>query len=712
MSPGKASILLLLVVATAVPAAASDQDGWLNVVTRDYPNLLYNPGAETPGWFREGQPALWQDRPNFSRDTDVAHTGAASFRIAGPGQGYTFQTGGVALKPNTEYVASAWVKTERVRGPGVTLEYTAAAKIDRQFARGTSDWTRIETRFTTAAPSPRAHLRIRYELDEGDVAWVDDLKLVPADGRIDPAPAPTITPAGGRHRGAVTVTMETRLPGSEIRYTADGSEPHGLSTLYRGPFLLMDRVTLRAKTFHNGYRDSDPTVARFDLQPVADAGVPLYPIDWSQTVDEWWKTHWLNPDSPGAVTKINSPRPVLNVADVRDASPATATAGIAEALAQLPEQGGTLWFPKDRGPYEITKPEEALNSYYYSQGAVLIHRRSNVHFVSDGAEIRCASAVFGISSVEYHDAKMFNLPVRNFYFRDLVFDGLGKADIAVNFIHASDVLMDGCTFRNFAPVRETAGPRSWKGHPAPVVATAMSDNLWLRGCTFSGSRWGVYWDGVHNGGILGCDFPGPYAAGCVLIMTNNDMAPFSPTQRNAQYVVIDGNHFHGGRSGVNLSSSNCLVADNRAEGLPKFFTQHGRPRSNTRRGVIYEIYGNRVLGNTLTDVPVFTSWAMPCRSFGERPANLIAANRATGLDVILTHDAPGRRDPLENIVIRDNRLSGQDRPQVRLDPAAGELIRDVVVASNELSGTPRPIIANLAGEPAAFSGVGYTEGEQ
>ncbi len=701
------TVVLFVLLPTAVTATsvADDSKDWLDVLQRAYPNLLYNPAAEVPGWFRDGQPALWQDRPNIVRDSEVAHTGRASFRIQGPGQGYTFQTGGVALKADTEYVASAWVKTNGVKGKGITLEFTAAAKIERQYARGTNDWTRIETRFTTRKPAVRAHFRIRYELEDGDVAWVDDVQLVPAEGNIDPAPSPAVTPAGGVHRGAVAVTMGTELLGSEIRYTTDGSEPHALSTLYRGRFLLMDRATIRAKTFHNGYRDSESTVASFDIQPVADSGVPLYPIDWTQTVDEWWKTHWFNPDSANAVTEINSPEPVLNVADVRDANPETTTAGIAEAIRKLPERGGTLWFPKERGPYQITKPEETLNSYYYSQGAILIHRRSNIHFLSDGAEIRCGSAVFGISSVEYHDAKTFNLPARNFYFRDLIFDGLGKADIAVNFIHASDVLMEDCKFLNFASVRETNDIRSWKHHPAPVVATAMSDNIWLRNCTFSGSRWGVYWDGVHNGGIIGCDFPGPYAVGCVLIMTNNDMAPFSPTQRTAQYVVIADNHFHGGRSAVNLSSSNCLVADNRAEGMQKFFSQHGRPRSNTERGITYEICGNRVLGNILTDVGTLSAWAMPCRSFGDRPANLIAGNQATGLDVILTHDSPNRRDPLENIVIRDNQLLGQQRPQVRLDPAATELIRDILITSNRLSGAPRPVIANLAGEPATFAGV-------
>ncbi len=442
-----------------------------------------------------------------------------------------------------------------------------------------------------------------------------------------------------------------------------------------------------------------------DLTPRSNFGVPFYPIDWNQTVDEWWKNHSFNPNSPNNFEKVVSPQPVINVAEVRKANPQTTTAGIAEALKRLPSKGGTLYFPKKEGPYRITAPEKAVNSYYYSQGAILLHRRSNIHFLSDGAEIQCSSAVFGISSLEFLDKRTFNRPVRNFYFRGLHFNGIKEADIALNFIHACDVLIKDCTFTNFAPSRQAEGKRSWKNHPAPIVVTAMSDNVWVRNCTFSGSRWGVYWDGVHNGGILNCDFPGPFAAGGVLIMTNNDMAPFSPTQRNAQFIVIAGNNFHGGNSAVNLSSSNCLVINNKAKDLKTFFTQHGRPKSNVQRGITYEIYGNSILQNELEGVSVFSAWAMPCRSFGKRSPNVIAGNNAKGLDLILTHDF-NRPDYLENIVIRKNKFAGTKfQPQIRLNPKADRLINNIVVQSNKLLGTPRPFISDRNGKAAKFKGI-------
>ena len=50
------------------------------------------------------------------------------------------------------------------------------------------------------------------------------------------------------------------------------------------------------------------------------------------------------------VKEVRSLEPRIDVADVWAKNPNSKTAGIAEALAQLPATGGTLWFPKDKGP--------------------------------------------------------------------------------------------------------------------------------------------------------------------------------------------------------------------------------------------------------------------------------------------------------------------------------------------------------------------------
>jgi len=702
---------VLLAWSRVSPVPAQSPQDYLKSLERQYPNLVYNPGMETPGWFRAESPEYWQDRPNARRDTKVFRTGAASLRIEGPASGYTFQIGGTALVPGTAYRLTCWVKAKDLKGKGVGAEYSPVARpTARVLSRGGATWTEIELRFTTPAKPGPGQLRIVWDLVEGDVVWVDDVRLEPVDAAVPTAPKPRVTPDGGVHRGAVAVTLETDLAHSQIRYTTDGSEPHALSTLYRGPLLLMDRVTLKARVFHPGHREGRAAEARFDLQRVADRGVPLEPIDWAVDVDRWWATHVYNPKSPQAWNgAVASPEPRLNVAEIRDKHPRSTTAGIAEALAMLPESGGTLWFLKDRGPYVVTEPEKKVLSYYFSQGAILVHRRSNLHFLSDGATIRCPWPVLGFSSMEIADKGTFNQPSRNFYFKGLTFDGEGKSDIGLNFIHCADVLFEDCTMANYVSRRvpapgQVAPPQSWAAHPACIVATAMTDNIWLRRCTFSGSMWGVYWDGVHNGGFVDCRFPGPYHSGPILIMTNNDMACFSPTQRNAQYVVIAGCEFRMGRAAATLSNSNTLMVGNRVQGTGALMDMQGRGRSSVERGVAYEFYGNRLLDNALADVKVLSAWNFPCPSFGDRPVNRIAGNRATGLETILATDARGSF-PVENIVVEGNELAGKATPQVVVRRESRDLVRRIAVKNNRLGGEPRDLVVDYQKKPIEVPGI-------
>jgi hypothetical protein len=57
-----------------------------------------------------------------------------------------------------------------------------------------------------------------------------------------PAPAPTVTPAGGIFIDQRSVQLSTNMPG-EIHYTTDGSEPNASSPLFK-ELLLLDRSTM------------------------------------------------------------------------------------------------------------------------------------------------------------------------------------------------------------------------------------------------------------------------------------------------------------------------------------------------------------------------------------------------------------------------------------------------------------------------------------
>ena len=369
-------------------AAASTADEATGPARREYPNLVYNASFETPAWLRPEQAELWQERPNIARDASVARTGQASLRIRGPGRGYTFQKF-LGLVPDTKYVLSAQVKAAGLKGKGVRLVYLPTGSATAP-VQDTGGWQRVEVRFTTPGQLRGTLLRVQWDLAEGDVAWVDDVRLEPADGDVPAAPAPRIAPPGGSFEGPVEVTLAAGVSDARICYTIDGSDPTIFSTLYTEPFRLAGPAAVKARVVHGGMREGEVARAGFALKPKLGPGVPFSPVGWGRDVATWWAGHIHNPASPHHLQgPIQSPGPRVNVADVRDAHPETTTGGIEEALARLPPAGGTLWFPKGRGPYVVTKSPQKVKNYYDLGAPVMVLRRSNLHFLSDGAVIRC-----------------------------------------------------------------------------------------------------------------------------------------------------------------------------------------------------------------------------------------------------------------------------------------------------------------------------------
>jgi mono/diheme cytochrome c family protein len=67
---------------------------------------------------------------------------------------------------------------------------------------------------------------------------------------------PAFSPAAGKHRGPIQVTIADPEPGVTIRYTTDGSVPTKSDPLYEGPITLAEATTLRAKAFKEGFTRS------------------------------------------------------------------------------------------------------------------------------------------------------------------------------------------------------------------------------------------------------------------------------------------------------------------------------------------------------------------------------------------------------------------------------------------------------------------------
>ncbi|MDX1931850.1 MAG: PA14 domain-containing protein [Capsulimonadales bacterium] len=75
--------------------------------------------------------------------------------------------------------------------------------------------------------------------------------------------APTIVPSGGESSGPRTIEIINNAPGSEIRYTVDGSEPTPASLLYNGPISLTQSATIKAQAYRDGFRPSGVATGHF-----------------------------------------------------------------------------------------------------------------------------------------------------------------------------------------------------------------------------------------------------------------------------------------------------------------------------------------------------------------------------------------------------------------------------------------------------------------
>jgi hypothetical protein len=70
------------------------------------------------------------------------------------------------------------------------------------------------------------------------------------------AQTPQASPVAGTYGTAQSVTLSTATSGASLRYTTDGSEPTGASTLYTGAINVDTSTTLRAKAFKTDWVDS------------------------------------------------------------------------------------------------------------------------------------------------------------------------------------------------------------------------------------------------------------------------------------------------------------------------------------------------------------------------------------------------------------------------------------------------------------------------
>jgi len=146
---------------------------------KEGPNLLPNPGFEEPiakTWQKRdygNRPGNKDAQWGFVTDPKMVHSGKRAMRCITRDDADTSSFADVALKPNTEYRLSAWIKTHAFRGKASLNDHIGRAETSPKISRN-QDWTEVEVVFNSK-DRPKASINLLH-VGKGDI-YFDDVKL-------------------------------------------------------------------------------------------------------------------------------------------------------------------------------------------------------------------------------------------------------------------------------------------------------------------------------------------------------------------------------------------------------------------------------------------------------------------------------------------------------------------------------------------------------
>ena len=144
-------------------------------------NLIQNASFED---VTSGKPSGWLSADQIQVDASAKHTGNVSLRI-GPSGSLASQN--IKLSPNTYYYFSYWIKARnldndvagmRVIQTQPTLVYLTSLAWHQS---GSFDWVKRVGFFKTPPDTQNIRVDIVWELNPGQVFWVDDVTLCRMD---------------------------------------------------------------------------------------------------------------------------------------------------------------------------------------------------------------------------------------------------------------------------------------------------------------------------------------------------------------------------------------------------------------------------------------------------------------------------------------------------------------------------------------------------
>jgi hypothetical protein len=328
--------------------------------------------------------------------------------------------------------------------------------------------------------------------------------------------------------------------------------------------------------------------------------VPTVDPNYAVGVDTWWAQHPLNPDNPNGIPigGIRSPNPRINVkTQFNDNTQA--------AINALPDTGGTLYFPA--GTYSPFQLVGRSNIHFISDGGAMIQGHSTIYGCKEAADY----ATFNIDV--FHREPMaldcFTMPIHNFYFKNITFDGGNVANTALDVGATRDLVLDSVTFQNYARLDVSY-------EVGLLNVDRGSNNVWCRGCHFVGTqRMALFMDGVHGGGVVYSRFEKDFYAMWLMFGTNDDYTVDTDgtgvydvtKQRTSQYIVVANNVFYGpSHEGMNVNGMQTLIKSNLERGsIETDFVRYSARCSQrgAETGLIYHDDGQFITGNRTDGMP-------------------------------------------------------------------------------------------------------------
>jgi hypothetical protein len=177
-----------------------------------------------------------------------------------------------------------------------------------------------------------------------------------------------IGPARNVFVDQVEVTMTSRTPNVEIRYTLDGSEPTPQSTLYEGPFTLAQNAIVKARAYRPGVTENPPhtsgTHATATSRAVFDQALPVgavavrnpQPGLRARYFEDDWRRLWLRFDSLEALAESKGVD-AFDLSVVPETNPPLGEAAAPRAKYYTVEYTGYIEVP-ETGVYTLHAPRE------------------------------------------------------------------------------------------------------------------------------------------------------------------------------------------------------------------------------------------------------------------------------------------------------------------------------------------------------------------